>query len=304
MLQFKQFPLQQTYSLVRNTYHAFKGETPEVKKEAVSALGHQLLSAAVMTGVSGMPLEVLKAIGLLGNALGVSPTPSQIDDKLQQTLVGAIGQTPTNAIMGGLPAMLPWAPNMSNMAGYNADFFYGEPRDGDWKSYMWDTLAGAPGSVVSDTYNGMSDMMNGDFARGLGKITPVGAIANMAKAYTLATEGARTRKGLDITPASYSDAALKMLGFTPQRIERAYTGRTALEEEIKGQKDEKTAILEKAGQGNMAAVWKWNASNPQDRITPAQVTAARKGQGAEAVLGVKVTKANKALLQRYKDAYQ
>lgn len=305
MMQFKQFPIQQAYSLIRNAYHGLKDESPEVRKEAVKTLGYQLGGAAVMAGVHGLPLEILKAVGLLGSALGVSPSPSQIDDRMRRGLADSLSPTVANAIMDGpLSTLGPFAPDVSNIFGYNGDFFYGEPHNNDWKGYILDTLGGAPLNTLTDTYRGIGELATGDWAKAVSHLPVPGLLANFAKAYTLDTEGAKTQSGLQIMPASPEAAAMKILGFTSQQQNRAYEGRTALQADMQDTKAEKRAALTTAQKGDMSAVLKWNAANPQDRISLSQARAARKGQSAEAILGEKVTPRVKAKLDEYERTYQ
>ena len=302
-LQFKQFPMQANYALIRNLHDIFKGDTPEVKKEAVRALASQLGSAAVMSGAHGMPLAALKAVALLGMALGISPSPSQIDDRLRRSIAKHMSPTVANVFMDGLSGMSPYAPDMSHMFGYNDDIF-SEPYNNDWKSAMWDAVGGAPASSAGDTMKGLNHVMHGDWAKAVGELSPLGIVSNAFKAYTLDTQGLQTGAGLKVMGPSGLAAAWKALGFTTEGQTRAYAGRTALEQDIQDTKSEKRKALDAARHGDSSAYLKWNAANPNDKITAEQASNARHGMSSESILGVKVTGKNRDKLKEYQNVYE
>jgi hypothetical protein len=279
MMQFKQFPMQQNYSILKNVYHAMKGETPEIKREAVRAIGYQLTSSAIMAGVHGLPLlGLLKGVGLLGSALGVSPAPSDIDDKMYRTIADATSPGFGKAIMSGAPSMLgQWAPDLTNMFGYSGDMFYGEPKDNHLGDYLVEQLGGAPYSTIHDTVKGFSDIWNGDPAKGLGEAIPIRLFADPFKGYALGTQGAVTPTGHQIMPASPEAGALKTLGLTPLAQDYAYQGHFALQNAVKQQQAE-------------------------DKLNVGQRL--QKKQRDKSVLGVSVGKKEKSLAAEYENAYQ
>jgi hypothetical protein len=279
MMQFKQFPMQQNYAMIKNVYHTFKGESPEVKREAVRAIGYQLTSSATMAGVHGMPLlGLLKAIGLLGSGLGVSPAPSQVDDRMYRWLADSFSPGFGKAIMSGAPALAgQWAPDLTNMFGYSGDIFYSEPHENHLGDYLLEQLGGAPYSVIHDTMRGLGDAWDGDLAKGAGEAIPIRLFADPFKGYGLATEGVKTVKGAQIMPASPEAGALKMLGLNSQAVNYAYQGHFALQAAAQQAKDE-----EKLSRGEQF----------------------KQKHQQKTVLGVPVGKKQHALAQEYESAYQ
>ena len=85
-------------------------------------------------------------------------------------------------------------------------------------------VLGAPGSVISDTWEGGKLMLRGDFGKGFEKLTPVNALGNVFRGIREATEGVTT---YDNAPKFYGDkpivsdtteAAFRMLSFSPARL--------------------------------------------------------------------------------------
>jgi hypothetical protein len=233
-MQFKQFPMRQIELMARNVYNGFKGETPEVKREAWRAFAHQAASGFTMAGVHGLPIGLLKPLGLLGMALGITPTPSQIDDRFRRGLADMIGATGANTLMDGVGAAVPHAPDVSNMFSYNLDTMFGEPRGDEWWPYIADQ-AGAGVSTLKDTAAGALALTHGDIGGAISKLPLPRMIPDAAKAYGLAQRGQTTTDGSELTPASYEDAAWRLLGFGTQQQQRISAGREAAQADLKEQ---------------------------------------------------------------------
>ena len=277
-MQFKQFPMRQIELMARNVYNGFKGETPEVKQEAWKSFAHQVASGFTMAGVHGLPIGLLKPLGLLGMALGVAPSPSQIDDRMRRYVAGMIGPTGANMLMDGVLSAVPHAPDVSNMFSYDMDTMFGEPRGNDWKSYMADQVFGAAGSTLYDTGSGLVAAAHGDVGTALNKLPLPRVVPDFAKAIGLAQHGKTTSNGGQITPASYEDAAWRMLGFGTLQQQRIQAGAEAAQADLQDQQQAK-----KATKGE-------------------QLKAKQKAK--QTIMGVPVTPKNRALLKEREQVYQ
>lgn len=310
-MQFRQYPMQIMYMLTRNVVKAFHGETPEIKQEALRSLSYELLSAAALSGVAGLPLDVLKPLGLAGYALGITPSPSAMDDKARRALADETSPTIANVIMDGPLSLLgPFAPSIAHRAGFETGLFFGEPysdKPSDVKAWLFDTLIGAPGSWFTETGSGLVDLMNGNFSKAGQELAPIATISDLFKAYTYASEGVKSGKGVEILPASYPYAALQLLGFQPQQIARTQEGKRALTEELSQERTEKSqAISELAtttGSDMFKRLQQWNVDHPESLIRPADIQRERKQLLQSNVLGVRETKQNKQLLSEYERVY-
>jgi hypothetical protein len=277
--QFKHFPMRQIELMARNVYNGFKGESPEVRKEAWRSFAYQTTSAFSMAGVHGLPIGILKPLGLLGMALGVTPTPSQIDDRMRRGIGEMIGATGANAVMDGVLAAIPHTPNVSNMFSYEMEMMYGEPRAADWKSYLFDQATGATGGVVVDTGKGLGALAQGDIPGAIQNMPLPRVLPDLVKAYGLATQGTVTKNGDELLPASYEDAAWRMLGFGTKQQQRLYAGKEAAQEDIK-EEAKAQAEEKKAARGEQLK------------------------QRKETIMGLPVTKGSRSLLKERQEAYQ
>jgi hypothetical protein len=110
---------------------------------------------------------------------------------------------------------------MSSRAGLQDMFTFGEPRSNDAqdiKSYLWDIVGGAPGSLVLDWMEGSQSLMGGDFAKASEKLVPLKFVADMIRTYRTTSEGKKTGAGYErMSPYSLPEAAIRTLGFTPGR---------------------------------------------------------------------------------------
>jgi hypothetical protein len=231
-MQFKSFPVRQIELMARNVYNGFRGESPEVRQEAWKAFAHQTTSAFSMAGAHGLPIGLLKPLGLLGMAMGITPSPSQIDDRMRRGLAGLMGTTGANMAMDGLFAAVPHSPDVSNMFSYDLDTAFGEPRGNDWQSYLVDQTLGASASLTQDTIKGLSAVRSGDWKTAMEKLPAPRILSDILKSYDLSQSGLVTAKGAQLTPASYEDAAWRALGFGTMQQARIYEGREAAQRDI------------------------------------------------------------------------
>lgn len=86
-------------------------------------------------------------------------------------------------------------------------------------------LLGAPGSVLSDVYQGGANILKGNVWKGTEKVMPR-AVGTVMQGYREYTEGVTTKKGAPVFSGreqikeNFLDALLKSLSFNPARIQR------------------------------------------------------------------------------------
>ena len=92
-------------------------------------------AAALMTGVNGLPTEVIKIPALVGAALGINQMPSDYNEEMTEKLSDWFGPTVSNIIMNGpLSMMGPVAPYIPHRAGMSSLLTFGEPSNDDPES--------------------------------------------------------------------------------------------------------------------------------------------------------------------------
>lgn len=311
-LQFRQFPMQIAWILGRSFHNIFKGESPEIKTEALKTFSGIMGTAALLSGVNGMPTEVLKVPAALGNALGVTYSPEEYDDKFHRWVVEHAGKTLGNMIMDGLPSLAgPLAPDIHHRAGLSSLFTFGQPASGkpdDLTTWITNTILGTPGSLMTDTLRGINAMSAGNWNDAIKYFAPAKIIADAARAYKETEKGNVTARGRQVSPPlSAASGLLQVFGFQPQEWAREQAGRSALYEATQRTRTEKQNILDQMTKGDRGSALKalhdWNLKHPQDRITPAQLENSIKDRKAPSALGMKITPKSKALIDEYEGVY-
>lgn len=286
-MQFKHFPMRQTELLLRNVYSAFRDESPEVRREAGKAAMYQIATSFAGAGVNGLPKSLLKPLVLFGYVMGVTPSPTQIDDRVRRFLGDIFGATGANMFMDGALAAFPHAPNLTNMFSRDMDFAFGEPQQTktgvDMMSWLGQTVFGAPGSMVVDALKGGRAMLNGEEQKAMTYLPGPRLMSDIARSWYLPDQGLVTLGGKQLTAPSDIDMLTRILGFQTQEAEQAYEGRTMAQEEIQAQQAAKAAAPKTKAEELKA---KAKAAREQD------------------ILGIPVTKSNRAILEKYQGIYQ
>jgi len=311
-LQFRQFPMQIAWILGRNFHNMFKFSEPEIQKEALKTFGGIMGTAALLTGVNGMPTEVLKVPTALGNALGVTYSPEEYDDRFHRWVVDNMGKELGNVIMDGLPSLMgPLAPDIHHRAGLSSLFTFGQPSGStpdDFTQWVTNAIFGTPGSLMTDTLRGINAMSSGNWNDAIRYLAPAKIIADAARAYKETEQGNVTKRGREVSPPlSAASGMLQVFGFTPQDWARASTGRSALYQATQRASQEKQNILNQMTKGDRSSALKilnaWNLKNPNDRITPSQLDSAIKTSRMPSAMGMKITPKNKELVDEYQRVY-
>jgi hypothetical protein len=231
-MQYKHFPLRQIELMFRNIHTAFAGETKEIRQEAFKAAVTQVMSSFATAGINGLPIGLLKPFVAITGALGITPTPAQIDDRTRRMLAGMFGATAANMIMDGMPSVIPHTPNAANMFSRNIDMMFGDVKHDDLLGYFLNDFVGAPGSVVADFISGAKAALSGNMGRAAQMMPAPRTLGDIVKAYGLHEHGATTATGKQLTPASDIDAFWRAMGFGTYQQARVQEGRAASEQEI------------------------------------------------------------------------
>ncbi len=321
-LQFKQFPQMIYHLLGRNLYQAFKGETPEIRKEAARAFAGVVATHAAMAGALGLPLEVIKAPVMLANALGVANTSwTDLEEKFQEKMAGTFGPQIGEVVSHGLSRALPFglSPDVHHRLGLNSMLSFGEPssnRAQDTMHYIEDFIGGAPASLAMDAMGGAQALRDGDFQKAAEKLLPGKALADIVRAYRGATTGKTNSKGLGMGALNPGEVLVQGLGFKPARQAQYDEASWAAKKEIRSQNNSHKQLMnDYAGATSagakaraMQAISAWNAKNPDERITHAMLQTAKdraeeqKAPGGS-MLGVPVTDHNRSVLERYSNTF-
>ncbi|HHY0354025.1 TPA: PLxRFG domain-containing protein [Vibrio cholerae] len=194
-LQFKQYSQNMTYYLWANLAKALKGETPEVKSMARKQLLGTLASTFFIGGSGALPLwAITTAIDAAQEIAGDDDEPFDTETELKRMLAEAFGKENAAIIWHGA------LPSISGRISLNDLWVRSINRDVDastaYVEYMKQALGPVLGGIGVSWAQGLSDISNDQFARGIERIPPK-AIRDVLKTARYINEGGVTTKNGD-----------------------------------------------------------------------------------------------------------
>ncbi len=194
-LQFKQYSQNMTYYLWANLAKALKGETPEVKLMARKQLLGTLASTFFIGGAGALPLwAITTAIEAAQEIVGDDDEPFDAETELKRMLAEAFGKDNAALIWHGA------LPSISGRISLNDLWVRSINRDVDastaYVEYMKQALGPVLGGIGVSWAQGLADISNDQFARGIERIPPK-AIKDVLKTARYINEGGVTTKNGD-----------------------------------------------------------------------------------------------------------
>ncbi|MGT3831530.1 PLxRFG domain-containing protein [Vibrio cholerae] len=194
-LQFKQYSQNMTYYLWANLAKALKGETPEVKSMARKQLLGTLASTFFIGGAGALPLwAITTAIDAAQEIAGDDDEPFDTKTELKRMLAEAFGKENAALIWHGA------LPSISGRISLNDLWVRSINRDVDastaYVEYMKQALGPVIGGIGVSWAQGLADISNDQFARGIERIPPK-AIKDVLKTARYINEGGVTTKNGD-----------------------------------------------------------------------------------------------------------
>ncbi|EPP2918233.1 PLxRFG domain-containing protein [Vibrio cholerae] len=194
-LQFKQYSQNMSYYLWANMIKALKGETPEVKAMARTQLLGTLASTFFIGGAGALPLwAITTAIDAAQEIVGDDDEPFDAETELKRMLAEAFGKENTALIWHGT------LPSISGRISLNDLWVRSINRNVDastaYVEYMKQALGPVLGGIGVSWAQGLSDISNDQFARGIERIPPK-AIKDVLKTARYINEGGVTTKNGD-----------------------------------------------------------------------------------------------------------
>ncbi|EJL6678145.1 PLxRFG domain-containing protein [Vibrio cholerae] len=194
-LQFKQYSQNMTYYLWANLAKALKGEAPEVKAMARKQLLGTLASTFFIGGAGALPLwAITTAIEAAQEIVGDDDEPFDAETELKRMLAEAFGKENAALIWHGA------LPSISGRISLNDLWVRSINRDVDastaYVEYMKQALGPVIGGIGVSWAQGLADISNDQFARGIERIPPK-AIKDVLKTARYINEGGVTTKNGD-----------------------------------------------------------------------------------------------------------
>jgi hypothetical protein len=264
-------------------------------------------------------MELAKIPIMLANALGVTNTNwNDIENAAQRKASDTFGPQLGEIMMHGLSRALgPFSVDVHHRLGLNSLLTFGEPQSSksdDVMSWIYDTIGGAPASMITDTLDATNALHNGDYLKAAEKIMPAKAITDVLKAARLTSEGKPSKQGVGMRPLNLPEAMMQATGFTPASVSQYNEARFSAGKELRAQAADRTSLVSNWVKATgverakaMIEISKWNREHDdENQITHSTLKSAatrQKDTQSDNALGYGLTPKNRSIIEHYERAY-
>ncbi|MGE4042307.1 PLxRFG domain-containing protein [Pseudolabrys sp.] len=312
-LQFRKYSSMILHLLGQQIGKALENRTPGERAEALKTLTMLAGTHIAMAGALGLPTEGFKFL-FSGLKFAGVPVPSwdEVEDAVRAGAASAFGKKGGEILSRGLPRAI--GIDLSSRVGLDNLLTFGEPKSdakNDVKAWVFDTIGGAPISLVGDWVVGANALASGDFAKAAELMVPIKFISDTIKAARQLREGKKSSTGRQLSePYNYAEAAARVLGFTPAREAEEGAKAASFKRQSDALSKERSRLttewVTSKGSDKVQAwskIQEWNRTqNPAARITMKQLTSAAKKKLKEPV-GINPTKQTKYIKDRLERVY-
>lgn len=284
LLQFKMYAQHMFYTFGRSFEQGLRGETPEIRSAARKEFMNYMLMHTLFAGVTGLPFAVQAIFGAaaqgIHSVVSDDDAPWDPETALKNWLTDELGGFASTAITDGIFNAI--GVDLHSRVGVDNLFFGFAPAglEGRDKAnyYLDEALGPVIGGVGINFANGFAKMANGDWIGGTKAVTPA-IIRNVVKAYEEGTRGVTTSSGEEVVPAvefTGFELAMQSLGFSPSRIEQAYSARSAVKDAQTELSGRRSQLLQQYFMNSMNGddnsevledIQAYNRGNPTNAIT-------------------------------------
>ena len=281
---FKQYAQNMVYTLARNAYKSFKGD-----REAQKTLAGILVAHSMAAGVLGLPMvgTLLAAASWLG---GDDDEPWDAEAALRNQLAEIFGKKGSEVISKGLSRLTPM--DISGRVSLN-NLIFPDIQEGLQGARAAESFAAAMmGPVLAigtSAVKGMSEIGEGNYARGLETMLPV-SVRNPLKAYRYYTSGHTDKSGIVIKDDfDTSEIAGQALGFSPSDLRLKMEGKGSVYRADRAVSLRRTELMNMIAKAIMEGdreaatevrqeINRFNQKNPTRKITYQQVASSVKNR--------------------------
>ena len=242
LFMFKRYGVSMYYMLFKVTRDALKGQTPEIRKAAMSQIAGVYGTSALFAGLQGIPMFGLAA--MVYNLFA-----DDDEDDFETATRKYTGEFAYKGMLNYLTGA-----EVASRFSLSDLVFRSNPASSSstFEKGLLETFGGPAYGVGSRVMRGLQFMNEGNMQRGVENVLP-SSIGNMMKAYRFGTEGAKNLRGDPITEdISALSVAAQALGFAPAEYTRQLEINSKLKGIEKAVLDKKTKLLQQ-----------WNISNAQ-----------------------------------------
>lgn len=245
-LVFRSYQMNMIYRIVRDAQQAFKGESKEVRREALYQLTGALGMMALTSGVTGI-FGFNAAMIALGMLFGDDDDPFEFETKVKKTVVDIFGKDLGGIILNGPVGHLTGVDLTSRIG--MADIWFRSPNrdlDGQQEYQYWImSQLGAGVSMGSQFWQSAGQFAKGEYWKGTETMLPK-FLRDPMKAFRYYNEGVRSARGDDIVPEeqiNFADAARQGIGFTPAKVTEAWDRNSTLKNAEKRLNDRRRQLM-------------------------------------------------------------
>ncbi|UZA02094.1 PLxRFG domain-containing protein [Moraxella bovis] len=227
---FKQYGQNMVYTLARNTYLSFKGETPQERAEARKIMAGILAGHAMSAGVLGLPL-VTTLLAIASALGGDDDEPWDAEVALRNQLANLLTDDVAEVIAKGMPRAV--GADLSSRVGLDS-LILPRLQDGLEGQRLGENLiVGLAGPVMNipvSMTKGMGQIGQGQTLQGVENMIPK-ALRDPLKAYRYATQGNVDKSGIEIVErenVGISDIAQQAIGFRSGKFAKAQEVKSAI----------------------------------------------------------------------------
>jgi hypothetical protein len=268
MFMYKRYGVSMYYMLFKTARESLKSADPEVRKAAKRQIAGIYASAALVSGVQGVPLFGVAA-------LMYDLFKEDDEDDFRTETRKFFGEQWYKGMVNDFTGF-----DIASRVGLSDLLFRDNTmsKDTDPMLSLMQTLGGPVFGVAQKTLRGINDIQEGHTMRGIEQILP-SAFGNLLKAYRFGTEGALTRRG-DAIMEEFSPSSVigQAFGFSPADYSRVQETVGKEKEKERARLDAKAKLLTRyyiatregdasEAQAVLEKIGEFNARNPVLAIT-------------------------------------
>lgn len=308
-LQFKKFPQRTYYLLGKIMGSAIRGD-----REAMKQFAGLMFTHGLMAGAAGLPLEPIKIAFIAAGMLGAGFSWDDMEDLVRSALARATNAQVSEAVMKGVPRA--FGIDLSGRMGLDSLLTFSAPKNSEQaslKSWLFDTVAGAPIGTALGTVESAKKALSGDFLDAAEKAPIPKFGVDVVRAIKGVVTGKESKAGRQtMEPYNAREAVTRALGFTPAREANEREMRSAFYGREKDYKEARNAITKswiKATPDQRAKMWgkveAWNKTLDKDqRLTRADLDKSAKRRTEEdSAYGIVSNKRNKTTIDAARREY-
>lgn len=230
---FKQYAQNMLFTLTRQTYLAFKGETAQERAEARKILAGILGGHAVMAGALGLPSAITVPFLVMFSALGGDDDDELTDNETEfrNALANLMVDDMAEVLAKGLPRAI--GADLSGRVGLDSLILPRIQEGLEGQRLGENILAGLVGPVAGigiSVAKGVNQYQDGQKLPGIENMLPK-ALRDPLKAYRYATQGNVDKHGIEIVAREnigISDIAQQAIGFRSGKFAQAQEVKSAI----------------------------------------------------------------------------